>query len=715
MIYLTRRAFIKAGAVGAAGLTILGNLEKYLHALEKDGNMYSFQREILPFIAIPSICHQCPAGCGLLGLAVDDELVGVLGNPGYPANKGGICTKAAAMMNLVYDQDRVATPLKRMSYRGENKWERISWGQALKEIAAVFSKSERKNNVAQIGVDEGYTPAIENLGRIGNFSIINEPANENISAVRGHEIFWGSGEGIPDVAKSRYILNFGSNPYENHNHYIPFVQRLVKGRVDNKARLVTFDVRLSNTAGKSDEWFPVRPGTDVSVILAMCNHIMNSGLADTAFINRWSATSVKKLIDYLSRYTPEAAESESGVKADDIRRIAVDFATQKPAVAFCGSGITHNDNGTNNQLALLMLNAITGNIDREGGYCLPRKNNLKEPRVKSLTGSIDSIVEKENNPVGVYITYISNPVFSGTDGGNIELLLKDRNKIGYYIAIDTHITETSKYADIILPAATTLESWGLDSRASVDMIPYWGLRQPVIKPVMEAKSFAAITELIGKEMGIKAVTGEETYIEEGLKTNGLSPDLMKKAGFHSEPESGPSYGKKRLSKLVLTKSAGTSTLPYYKSVDKANPAKGMLYLTVFTKSVSTEQNPNSKWLSEINHENPLWINSKTAEKLGIQTGDSVDVISKGIKLNVSARVTEMVHPEVAAIAEGLGHWEYGNFAKGLKAETKDDDTSLIWWGGKNGNHVSRLVKEGIDPVSGGSGVSNTIVTIKKVG
>ena len=105
MIHLTRRAFIKAGAVGAAGLTILNQWEKHLYALEKSGDMLSFQREIAPFTAIPSVCLQCSAGCGVLGLAVDDELVGILGNPLFPGNKGGICTRAAAMCNLIYDKE----------------------------------------------------------------------------------------------------------------------------------------------------------------------------------------------------------------------------------------------------------------------------------------------------------------------------------------------------------------------------------------------------------------------------------------------------------------------------------------------------------------------------------------------------------------------------------------------------------------------------------
>ena len=112
MTLLTRRVFLRTGVLGAAGLALGSQLDKLLYAFEKDGDLYSFQRAIRPFTLIPSVCLQCQAGCGLLGMVVDGELIGLLGNPRYPNNKGGLCARAIAGVNLAYDPERILYPLK---------------------------------------------------------------------------------------------------------------------------------------------------------------------------------------------------------------------------------------------------------------------------------------------------------------------------------------------------------------------------------------------------------------------------------------------------------------------------------------------------------------------------------------------------------------------------------------------------------------------------
>ena len=139
--------------------------------------------------------------------------------------------------------------------------------------------------------------------------------------------------GIGDVGHSRYILNFGANPYETHYLYVPFIQRLIDAKVNLGAKLVTFDVRISQTAGKSDEWFPIIPGTDGMVVLSMAHVIANEGLWDKEFIEQWTNTSPARLLRHLGPYTPKKAESISGVRASDIERIAAEFATSKPCFA----------------------------------------------------------------------------------------------------------------------------------------------------------------------------------------------------------------------------------------------------------------------------------------------------------------------------------------------------------------------------------------------
>jgi len=734
MAEYTRRVFLRAGILGAAGLAIGTQFDRLLHAFEKDGGLYSFQQAIRPFTLIPSVCLQCQAGCGLLGMAVDDELIGVAGNPRHPNNKGGICAKAIAGVNLAYDPERILYPLKRKKERGENQWERISWKEAIREISSKLgelrSKGQAQRFVVQIGVDDGVTPAKNLLKKIGPLALIDDLYLRDLNRQMGHELVWGEEAGVADVAHSQTILNFGSNPYENHESYIPFVQRLISARINHHARLITFDVRLSNTAGRSDEWYPVRPGTDMAVILAICKQILDRGLQDKTFLTRWTNLSPDQIPSYLAPYTPQMAEKESGIPAKEIIRIANDFATYRPSVAFCGSGLIHQRSGTYHQMAILLLNALVGNIDQKGGYSIPKRFRLEESEISSVSTGVDSLIDEEKRTVGFYLTYLSNPVYADPSGKRIGEVLKDKKAVPFYVAADTHLTETSLLADMVLPVATQFERWGLDSRQALDRVPYISLCQPLMKSRGEAVSFSHLLGMIAKRLEKDIQLDEKAYIRDQLKkVKGIEEtDVMsrlEKDGFWMSPNLSPSYEAYRSSgfktpsrKMELysskLKKEGQAPFPVYAGKDKKiNLSNGELFLTTFSKNVASPSNPNSKWLSEMFHENPLWINQKTAEKLGIAEGDKVEIESKGVKVRVRVHLTQSVHPEVVAIGRDLGHWAWGNVAKGKKFKSPDTDTSLIWWGNGKSFHVSWLIEKEKDKVSGGITSIPTAVKIKR--
>ena len=736
MAEFTRRVFLRNGILGAAGLALGSRLDQWLYAFEKNGNLYPFQKAIRPFTVIPSVCHQCQAGCGLLGMTVDGELIGVLGNPRYPNNQGGLCTRAIAGVNLTYDPERILYPLKRKKERGGNQWERVSWEEVLREIASrlgeLRSKGQSRSFVVQTGVDEGATPAKTNLKKIGPSILIDDLYLRNLNRIKAHELVWGEEGGVADIAHSQLILNFGSNPYESHESYIPFVQRLISARVQNHARLITFDVRLSNTAGKSDEWYPVRPGTDLAVILAICKTILERGLSDKEFLNQWTNLSPDQILSYLASYSPQMAEKESGIPAKEIIKVAHDFATFKPSVAFCGSGLTHHSSGTYHQMAILLLNALVGNIDRKGGYGLPKRVRFEEPDIPSFGSGIDHLIDEEKGSIGFYLTYLSNPVYASPSGKRMEEILKDEKLIPFYVAADTHITETSLFADMILPVATHFESWGLDSRQAMDRVPYIGLRQPLMRPRGEAVSFSHLLGMIGKKIGQVIEFDEKGYIRAQLKrikaleeTDGIK--RLEKEGFWKDSNGTPSYESYRPSgfktpsrKMELyaskLKKEGHPPFPIYTGNGrKINLNQGELFLVTFSKNVAASHNPNSKWLSEIFHENPIWMNEKTAERLGIKEGDKVEIHSKGMKAKVEVHLTQSVHPEVVAIARDLGHWAYGQVAKGKKFKSPDADTSFIWWSNNKSFHVNWLIHEERNKVNGGISAMSSVVKIKKSG
>jgi len=253
-----------------------------------------------------------------------------------------------------------------------------------------------------------------------------------------------------------------------------------------------------------------------------------------------------------------------------------------------------------------------------------------------------------------------------------------------------------------------------------------------MKPRGEAVSFSHMLGMIGKRIEKDIELDEKGYIQAQLKkikglegNDGIKP--LEKDGFWMDQSLSPSYVSYRQSgfktpsrKMELyasrLKKDGFSPFPVYKENEKkSNLNNGELFLTTFSKNVASQYNPNSKWLSEIFHENPLWINGKTAERLGIKEGEKVEIHSKGMKATVQVHLTQSVHPEVVAIARDLGHWAYGQVAKGKKFKSQDPDTSLIWWDHHKSFHINWLIQEEKDRVSGGVSWMSSVVKIKKSG
>src|SRR4030043_1711052 len=273
------------------------------------------------FKVIPSICQLCPAHCGIIGFIEGDQLVKIGGNPKHPNNLGKVCARGLAGVNMAYDPDRITSPMMRRGERGKGQWERISWDKAYIEITSrlktIYQSGQKRDFVFQS--EHGPDGIIKRfLEAFGKTLILSEDSLDFGNRDWGQWLTWGEERGVPDVINSHYILNFGSNLYETHEYYTGFIGRLIDGRMQKKTKLVTFDVRLSYTAGNSDEWFPISPGTDGVVALAMANAILKANLHNKDFIERWTNISPSALAQFLSQYTPEMAEKTSGVAASDM-------------------------------------------------------------------------------------------------------------------------------------------------------------------------------------------------------------------------------------------------------------------------------------------------------------------------------------------------------------------------------------------------------------
>lgn len=743
MVKISRRNFLKFSFTSAALAGLSGPLSGCFGPPPEPPREDT--RTLSPVITIPSTCHLCPAGCGILGEVVDGRLVKIKGNSKHPNSLGKICARGYAGINLLYDPDRLLYPLKRTGARGEGKWSRISWAEALQEISSRLKKIKETDHTESFWIELGHAYAPELLvlnflKALGKPTIFPETGEIDPNKSFAQLVTLGAEGFIYDVAKTRYILNFGANPYEDGDQYIYLAKGIIEARMTNAARLITFDVRLSQTAGRSNEWIPIKPGTDGVVALAMAQSIIEQGLHDQEFLARWTNFPLAKLQEYLASYTPEKAEKISGVRANDIRRLAKEFAQTKPAVAISGRGMSGHQNGFHNERCLILLNAVVGNIDSPGGYCLPRTMPLGEPKIKtSFASSAQAFAALGQGQVKpqIYFSYLANPAYTNPNCAEIARMLQDEKLIPFVVVAETHLTETGALADILLPVASYLESWNLETRPAMNLIPYVSLRQPVVSPLGNSQSIGDIFLQLAKQMG-GPIAQELPYKNSGefiAKTAEGLPALAQAGGWATLKKEGVWFDSAAKPSYRLFEKKGWSTpsgkieiflsklpqkdippLPTYMPISAHEKLKeGELILTVHKNNVLTWRLANAKWIAEIIHENPLWINPLTAQSLGLSNGERVKVSSAVGNFIVKIRFSQGVHPQVLALSEGLGHWSLGNIAQARKVKTNDFDTHLLWWE-KEGNGVNpnKVILLNFDPLAGGVGWNDTKVTLTKI-
>ncbi|MCP4290851.1 MAG: molybdopterin-dependent oxidoreductase, partial [bacterium] len=635
-----------------------------------------------------------------------------------------------------------------------------------------------------------------------------------------------------DFDNTKYVLNFGGNCMAAHTNGIPVGQRLIDAVASRKVKLITFDVRISNTAAKSTEWVPVKPGTDGAVVLAMCREIMNAGLYDKDFFKFIKATKgrdastdqkVAALKKHLAQYTPEWAEKISGVPAAKIKSIALEFAKTKPACVISYRGAVAHYNGTDTERAVQMLAAITGNIDNPGGRCRPAgakwkypKGPKKKPKSKKLKivdgfkGEIAFPTHHANHQIlkvikdgsagrpEIYMWYCYTPVYAnGECQENIDIL-KDESLIPFTVAVNAYYDESTALADLILPNPSYLEWWDWEDMVSPIQVPEYYIRQPFVKPLGESRDFKDVVCEMAERMGFPlGFNSAEEFVKKSCEmTPGVKEaggfEYMKKHGVWHDPNAKPKYYmyKKEVSAddlkkegVVLDEATGvywnwkkakvaseaeakekgyTKTKSAYKAYvgqkigdkayagfkpDKLNKSgyfevyselleakkipplptympipshekmsSDELILTTYKVAVHIHsRSANCKWLTEIYNDNPGMINSKTAKRLGIKTGDKIKVKSEIGEITTKANVTEAVVPGVIAISHHLGHWEYGRYASGKKAPLagdNDPDLKLKNWN-TYGVHPNWIIPNRPDPVSGQQSWMDTVVKVTK--
>ena len=588
---ITRRDLFKLAAAGtavlASGAAVTSRALAGTVDFAKGGKDYSpatgAERQM-----IASACWSCVTRDSMVGFVENGRLVKLEGHPDSIRGRGKICSKGAAGINQLYDPDRVLYPMKRAGKRGEGKWKRISWDEALTEVAGRLKKLRDDGHPEKFmfhyGRMKGSSSKIIKsafLGTYGTKTVGNHTSICEGGKWTAQEMTWGKHYDNWDFDNTKFVLNFGSGVLDAHTNHIPCSQRLMDAVVDRGVRCVTFDVRLSNTAAKSSEWVPIKPGTDGAVALAMCREVMNAGLYDKEFFpfikatkNRNDSTDKKvaALKAHLAQYTPEWAEKISGVPAAKIKSLAMEFAKNKPACVISYRGAVAHYNGNDTERAIQMLAAITGNIDNPGGRCRAisakwsyPKGPKKKPKGKALKitkgfkgdaaypthGASHQILKMiKDGSAGrpdIYMWYCYTPVYANGDCQENIDILKDESLIPFTVSVNAYYDESAALADMILPNPSYLEWWDWEDMVSPDQIPEFYIRQPFVKPLGESRDFKDVVCDLANRMGMPlGFNSAEEFVKMSCeKTPQIKAaggfEYMKKHGVWHDPNRKPDY------------------------------------------------------------------------------------------------------------------------------------------------------------------------------
>lgn len=643
---------------------------------------------------IATDCTICYHSCGMEVLVEDGRITRVRGLKDHPLNKGRLCPKGARAVELAYHPDRLKYPLKKLN----GQWKRISWDDALTEIADKLHRLRSEFGPEALSIFSG-SIGVENLEMMelaqrfkGAFGSPNFISVEGICyrmRIRARQMTFGKYP-VEEMNTNLYVL-WGHNPEQSDFPLLLAIQENLK----RGSKLVVIDPKRISLAKKADMHLPIRPGTDGALALALMHVIIKENLYDKDFVERWTL-GFEKLVSHIEPFTPEWAERITWISASDIRKLARLYSTAESASIFQGTNTQDQTaNGTQNSRAFAILQTITGNINNPGGWVIgPRLaiTGLGLPTErkpigadqyslfydlwgrKSPFGQVVCFPDSVPSIIKALIVTGGNPVISMPDSNAFREALK---KLDLLVVHDLFMTETAELAHYVLPGCTHLEKNGLAYSYNVcHGIPYLMLRKKAIDPLYESRSEFWFWKELAKKMGMGEIFPWETdeeVVELELKSTGLSYKELRE-----EKVAGAYYGEKKYGMEEYEKKgfptpsrkieiysetfarAGFDPLPTYREPDQSpmgNPDLYKRYPLILTTGArilyyTHGQHRNIKALKERIPDPFAEIHPKTAKEYGIKEGDSIVVESNRGKIQVRARVTEDILEGVVSIPHG---------------------------------------------------------------
>jgi anaerobic selenocysteine-containing dehydrogenase len=467
-----------------------------------------------PASVVESACPlDCPDACSLAVTVQHGKIVSIDGSHANPTTDGFICNKVRKFGDRVYGPDRLQHPGIRKGRKGEGRFERVTWDEALEVVARRMERAKAEFGGESIlpysyGGSNGLMTQ-DNLDatlwrRFGTSRLLRSLCAAPTGAA--NMALYGKMASVTyaDYPHARLIVLWGVNPSASGIHLVPYVREAQK----RGARLIVIDPRSTPLARSADVHLAVKPGTDVAVALAFHRYLFANGRADTAFLSAHTRNA-EKLRERAEEWTIDKAAALAGVSASALQRAAELYASESPALIRCGWGLERNRNGGNAAMAVLALPAVGGKFGvRGGGYAMSNSASwgierpwigASEPstRLVNMNRLGRTLLEAQDPPVKVLFVYNCNPVATVPDQHRITRGLEREDL--FTVVFEQVMTDTALYADVILPNTTFLE--GYDFAKAYGPL-HVGLGRPIIDVIGEARSNADVFGELCRRLGL---------------------------------------------------------------------------------------------------------------------------------------------------------------------------------------------------------------------
>ncbi len=688
---------------------------------------------------IYSLCFMCSIRCPIKVLVEAGQVKWIEGNPHVPGMEGSLCPRGSAGISLLYDTERIKSPMIRTGERGEGKWKKASWNEALEYIADKLKDIIEKNGAQSIVFGERTNLATHAsktfMKAIGSPNHFTHDALCKGSVNTACRSLFGINDAQigMDLKNSKHIVLYGRNIFEAIS--VKEVNNLMDA-LSAGAKLTYIDPRVSVTATKASRYWMIRPGTDLALNYALIHVILAERLYDSAFVDRW-VLGLPELQDFVLNYTPEWAEKEMGIPASEIIALAREMSKDKPSVIFhFGYRGAHHVNEIYLRRSILILNALMGSIEAKGGVFFKKGPGAlgKKPPRKLTDQTFEKISLPRFDKVGTAdlplpdpdhgVPQMLAPAILNDDPYSIKALIANRfdplksipdtnqmkralEKLDLIVSIDINYSDIAWYSDVILPESVYLERMDCVQQAN-GLKPQLYLRKQAVFPRYDTREAAMILKQLAERLGIGnyfPYESMEELVRWQLEPTGFTLENFDQKGFVA-------YGKDQIFwnrlegiqlktpsgkiefKSSLLENAGFPSFPEYQPVRLSTDDSFRLIVgrTAAHTHVSTQ---NNIYLSEIFPENQLWINSRKAEALGIKSNELVEVKSSCGSGNIKAFVTDLIHPDAVFMIHGFGH-----------------EATLSTRSYKKGLSDSILQENISDKTGGSPALHDTFVTVK---